>query len=264
MAWSLAEFSSPRTARRQFFVMLLWLIFPFITMILLRIIGRDWKDMGIMLNLKGNSKWYLVAFAIYPVVTIITVGLAFLFGNASFSNMEINALLSLIAFSVLQNFIKNIFEEFSWRGYLTPKLIELKVNDWGIYLISGLVWALWHAAYYMVFLPSELFESISRVGMLLSGCILMVAWTIMYVEIYRLTKSVWPCVLMHALEDAVPTVLIMTSGIITLSKTSDVWLNPISGVLATILFLGIGIFLRSMRIKKENPSTPKFEQSIKI
>lgn len=98
--------------------------------------------------------------------------------------------------------------------------------------------------------------------MLLSGCILMVAWTIMYVEIYRLTKSVWPCVLMHALEDAVPTVLIMTSGIITLSKTSDVWLNPISGVLATILFPGIGIFLRSMRIKKENPSIPKFEQSI--
>lgn len=119
--------------------MLLWLIFPFITMILLRIIGRDWKDMGIMLNLKGNSKWYLVAFAIYSVVTIITVGLAFLFGNASFSNMEINALLTLIAFSVLQNFIKNIFEEFSWRGYLAPKLIELNVNAWGIYLISGLV-----------------------------------------------------------------------------------------------------------------------------
>ena len=53
--------------------------------------------------------------------------------------------------STIGNFIKNIFEEFSWRGYLTPKLIELKLNDWFIYIISGLVWALWHAAYYLVF-----------------------------------------------------------------------------------------------------------------
>ena len=35
--------------------------------------------------------------------------------------------------------------------YLTPKLIELKLNDWFIYIISGLVWSLWHAAYYLVF-----------------------------------------------------------------------------------------------------------------
>ncbi|MGQ0513724.1 ketopantoate reductase C-terminal domain-containing protein, partial [Bacillus sp. D-CC] len=118
-------------------------------------------------------------------------------------------------------FIKNIFEEFSWRGYLTPKLIELKLNDWFIYIISGLVWALWHAAYYLVFLPNEYFESISRLHMLLSGCILMVSWSIMYVEIYRLTKSVWPCVIMHAIEDAVPTVLVTITGIITLTKGSD-------------------------------------------
>lgn len=76
---------------------------------------------------------------------------------------------------------------------------------------------------------NEYFESISRLNMLLSGCILMVCWSIMYVEIYRLTKSVWPCVIMHAIEDAVPTVLVTITGIITLTNSSDFWLNPISG-----------------------------------
>ncbi|HDR3964569.1 TPA: CPBP family intramembrane metalloprotease, partial [Bacillus anthracis] len=103
----------------------------------------------------------------------------------------------------------------------------------------------------LVFLPNEYFKSISRLHMLLSGCILMVSWSIMYVEIYRLTKSVWPCVIMHAIEDAVPTVLVTITGIITLTNSSDFWLNPISGVVATIIFLGIGIVLRSIRIKKE-------------
>ena len=88
--------------------------------------------------------------------------------------------------------------------------------------------------------------------MLLSGCILMVSWSIMYVEIYRLTKSVWPCVIMHAIEDAVPTVLVTITGIIALTNSSDLWLNPISGVVATIIFLGIGILLRSIRIKKND------------
>ena len=73
------------------------------------------------------------------------------FWVANITSFEIYSLLSLIFMSTIGNFIKNIFEEFSWRGYLTPKLIELKLNDWFIYIISGLVWSLWHAAYYLVF-----------------------------------------------------------------------------------------------------------------
>lgn len=230
----------------------LWLILPFFVSILLRVLSRDWHDFGIKPNLKGSFKWYFVAILIYPFVTLITISLALFFGVVNISNFEISSLCSLILMSTIGNFIKNIFEEFSWRGYLTPKLIELKLNDWLIYLVSGFIWALWHAAYYIVFLPNEYFESISRLNMLLSGCILMVCWSIMYVEIYRLTKSVWPCVFMHALEDAVPTVLITITGIITLTNSSDFWLNPINGVVATSLFLGIGIVLRSIRIKKND------------
>ncbi|MBE5107443.1 CPBP family intramembrane metalloprotease [Bacillus thuringiensis] len=228
----------------------LWLVLPFLTALLLRITGRDWKNTGIRLNLRGNIKWYAVGLLIYPLVTIITVLIAKLLGVIQISNFESSFPISVIFVSFLGSFIKNIFEEFSWRGYLTPKLIEIKLNDWLIYLISGIIWALWHAAYYLVFLPEEYFASLSRTGTLLSGCVIMIAWAVMYVEIYRLTNSVWPCVLMHAAEDAVPTLLVTIGEAITFTKSGDLWLNPASGVVATVLFLGIGLILRSFRIKK--------------
>lgn len=236
----------------------LFLVLPFLTGIILRITCRDSRDMGIKPNFKGNSRWYLLSIIIYPLVTVITVGVAKTFRYVDISDFEINTFISLALFSIAGGFVKNIFEEFAWRGYLTPKLIDLKLNDWFVYIISGLVWALWHAPYYLVFLPDVYFQSISRVGMLLTGCILMVCWAVMYVEIYRLTKSVWPCVIMHVVEDAVPTVLVATGAFITFTKDGDFWWNPISGISATILFLGLGFLLRTARIKKERvPQTYK-------
>lgn len=225
-----------------------WLVLPFFTSVVLRLISKDKKDLGIKLNMRQNGKWYLLSVAIYPVVTAITIGIGLLLGCINNSAFNFDTFISVAVFSILANLVKNIFEEFSWRGYLTPKLIDLKVGDWRLYIISGLVWGLWHAAYYIVFLPDKYFESISRIGMLFSSTVLMLCWTVMYVEIYRLTKSVWSCVLMHAIEDAIPTVLVFTGGYITFTKGSDIWLNPINGLAANILFLTIGLLLRKIRI----------------
>ena len=229
----------------------LWLILPFVTALILRGICKDWKDSGVKPCFKGNAKWYLSSFAIYPLVTIVCIGLALVFGCAEMSKFEIKAFISLAVVSVAGGLVKNIFEEFSWRGYLTPKLIELKINDWLVYIVSGLIWALWHAPYYLVFLPDNYFESMTRIDFLLIGCVIMVCWTVMYVELYRLVKSIWPCVLMHAIEDAFPNILVMTGGFIYFTGRSDILFNPITGVIATVLFLCIGLFLRSMRIKRQ-------------
>ena len=58
----------------------LWLILPLLTALLLRILGHDWKDTGLRLNLKGNIKWYAAAVLIYPIVTLIIVCIGLLFG----------------------------------------------------------------------------------------------------------------------------------------------------------------------------------------
>lgn len=253
----------PRQTEGNTLGMGLWLVLPLFTVLLLRFINRDWKDFGVKLHIKGNLKWYLLSFTIYPVVTILTVSAAWLFGFVKMSYFETDMFISFITVTVIGSFVKNIFEEFSWRGYLTPKLIDLKLNDWLIYLISGLVWALWHAAYYLVFLPDDVFESLSRVAYVWSGCVIMVCWTVMYVELYRLTKSVWPCVLMHAIEDAFPTVLIAMS-IVTIANPGDLLFNPTYGVMTTLLFLGVGFSLRAYRIKKEHRGNANDEKSLTI
>lgn len=232
----------------------LWLVFPFLTALFLRIAGRDWKDSGIKLNLRDNMKWYAVGLLIYPLVTIITVLIAKSLGVTEDLGFEYSLPISGIFYSFLGSFIKNIFEEFSLRGYLTPKLIELKLNDWLIYLISGIVWALWYAAYNLVFLPDEYFTSLSRTDTLLSGLVLMVVWSIMYVEMYRLTNSVWPCVLMHAVHEVIPTLLVTIREPIIFTKNGAIWLNPANGIATTVLFLGIGLILRYIRIKR-GPTT---------
>jgi membrane protease YdiL (CAAX protease family) len=52
-------------------------------------------------------------------------------------NLKLSDFISLAFSYILINLIKNIFEEFSWRGYLTPKLIDLNINDWLVYIIFG-------------------------------------------------------------------------------------------------------------------------------
>lgn len=79
------------------------------------------------------------------------------------------------------------------------------------------------------------------------GCVITVVWSLVFGELYRLTNSVWPCVLMHAIEDGVPTMLFVTSGIIKLKQEAFFILDPIQGIVSLLLLLGVGIYLRRKR-----------------
>lgn len=84
-----------------------------------------------------------------------------------------SAILSVTVVSFAGCFVKNIFEEFAWRGYLTPGLLERDLNDWLVYGISGLVWGLWHGAYYMVLLSDKYFASSSRMEVFVTAVFIM-------------------------------------------------------------------------------------------
>lgn len=245
--------------------MLIFITVPFLTVIIIRSISRDWHDFGFKPRFKGNLKWYVVGLIIFPIVTILVSGVALLFDLIEFSNFDISIFSAVVVASLLPSMIINILEEFAWRGYLTPKLIELKMNDWLIYVIVGLVWALWHAPYYLVLMPDAYFETFSRMFALWSGCIIMVCWSVMFVELYRITGSVWPGVLLHAIQDSFPNLLINNigdGGVIVFAKTIDPWLNPTYGIITTLLIVAIGLWLRTVRIKKERISNHYIDKSI--
>ena len=229
----------------------LWLVLPFLAGIVLRIINKDMKQMGVQTNFKHNLKWYAVAVLVFPSIMLISIIVAKLAGGLIVGEIESSALFVLMVTTFLANCIKNIFEEFAWRGCLVPYLEKTGMNDWFLYFSSGLIWGMWHITYYMFFLPDEYFTEISRPMMVVVGIVLMIFWSSLFVELRRLTKSVWPCVILHSMEDAVPTMLFVTANVLQIKETYSVMLDPISGILPTALVFFTGLGLRKCRMKRE-------------
>ncbi len=229
----------------------LWLILPFFTGIVLLIINKDLNRIGIRPNFKSNLKGYAISVLVFPCITLVSVIVAKISGGLIVSKIELNALLALMFTTFFADFIKNIFEEFAWRGVLFLYLEKTGMNDWYLYLTNGLIWGMWHITYYMFFLPDEYFTEISRPMMVIVGLVLMIFWTPMFVEIRRLTNSVWPCVILHSMEDAVPTTLFVTANVFQIEERYSVMLDPISGIVPTVLVFFIGLGLRKCRMKRE-------------
>ncbi|HKM33592.1 MAG TPA: CPBP family intramembrane glutamic endopeptidase [Lachnospiraceae bacterium] len=226
---------------------LLFLVTPLILSIVFRTMEKDWKHGGLKPNFKGNGKWYAVSIILYPAITAITVAIALLTGQIEVNSFSWQDFFPLMLACVGANFIRNIAEEFSWRGYLTQKLVSFHFKDWQIYLVTGLTWNLWHGAYYMVFLPDDYVTMSQRITLLVWGCVILVIWSFLFGELYRLTHSVWPCVLMHAVEDGVPTMLFVTSAFMKLNQESSFILDPTQGLISLLIMFVVGVYLRRRR-----------------
>lgn len=232
-----------------------WLVLPLLTTILLRLFAGDgWNDIGLKPNFKGNIKWYFIALIIYPIVTTVILVIGKLSGWINYSNFRMDAYLTGFASTLIANFIKNIFEESVWRGYLAAKLLKMKLKDLWIYFIVGGVWGLWHLPYYLFFLPeSVMFQilPVDRYIFAIIAVILMVCWSVMFVELYHITKSIWPVVILHLVEDSLINHLVI-DGYITIVPGKEIFISPIIGIIASILYLCVGLLLRRNRLMKEN------------
>jgi len=228
----------------------LWLIIPLLAVIIFRtFFGDGWKDAGLRLNFKNNIIWYMVSLIIFPLVTGIVLIIGKLLGWIDFSNFDTSAFANIFISFLIINIIKNIFEESVWRGYLTSKLIKFKISDISIYLIVGLVWSVWHLPYYLVFLSESTILTVlpvDRILFFMVALLNMMIWTIMFVEIYRLTNTIWPVVLLHAVEDSLINPLVI-DGYIKITGSTEMFISPICGLIAASLYLSIGLWLRKRR-----------------
>lgn len=229
----------------------IWLVLPLLAVITLRTFAGDgWKDAALNPRVKSKIIWYAFAFLIFPAVTAVVMVIGSVFGWIDLSAFNLSDFTTVFFGLLIFEFIKNIFEESIWRGYLTTKLIKLNLSDLSLYLIVGLIWSVWHMPYYLEFLPGEVITSVlpvNRITFFLVGVFVMVVWTVMFVEIFRLTHSIWPVVLLHAVEDAVINPLVI-DGHISIASGMEIIISPICGIIPTALYLLIGLWLRKRRI----------------
>lgn len=234
--------------------MLLWLVAPLLATLCLRAFAGDgWYDTGIKPLFRGNVKWYVLSLLVFPVLTLSNIVIGNIFGWITFSGFNVSQFLQIFALALIPNFLKNIPEEFVWRGYLTPKLASLKINDFSLYLIVGSIWGAWHIPYYLYFVDSETMKGYTSVSLEVFtpiSIVAIIAWTIVFVEIWFLTKSIWPAVLMHMVEDAFITSLLLDSSF-QISGGKDLLIHPVVGIISIMLFTVVGLSLRRIRLKTQ-------------
>ena len=238
--------------------LLLWIIAPLGASLLLRAFAGDgWKDFGIKPNFKGNAAWYVIALLVYPVLTALVLIIGSGLGLITFPNFSLNAIgliLQAFALGLLLQFIKNIFEETAWRGYLAPKIYSLRLNDFIGHSIVGLVWGAWHIPYYLFFLDRAVLQSFTTLDLapfIPLSIVVMISWAMVYGEIRLLTNSIWPAVLMHMVEDAFLNQF-FTEHHIQIVPGKDWLVSPVNGLISIFFFIAIGVGLRQLRKRKQS------------
>ena len=227
---------------------------PIVCMVLLRLLGGDgWKDFPLKPRFKQNIRWYIFAIAVYPIVVGITLFVGKLLGWVDVSKFTIATYLPVFATAFLPVFIKNILEETAFRGYLTVKMEQLTKNEWLIYVVVAFVCQIWHLPYNLIFLDDAYqatFFPYSKVLFVFVSFVVIAVWTIMYTEIFFLSRSLLLVVLMHSMKDALNPLI--SEGFTVISPDKTLLLSPLFGLIPTLIYLAIGLYLRRIRKSKES------------
>lgn len=238
--------------------MLLWLVIPLITAVLIRIFMKDsWKSLGLKPNFKGNLKWYLISFLMFPLITIFVMTIGFIAKWVDISRFNFSDFTVAFLGTFVMLLIKNIFEELAWRGFLTERLIKLKCSDKKVYSVVACVWLLWHVPYYLFFLPGNNID-ISGLKMLFWLAITLGCWIVMFSELYRLSRSIWPCVILHSVINS----LVIINDYISIKVGKGILLSYDTGIISLVICICIGIFIRNYRIKRTVKQSKLFEYNI--
>jgi membrane protease YdiL (CAAX protease family) len=236
---------------------LVWLMSPALSGFLLRALGGDgWKDSGFGLNLPSGWKWYLVAILVYPLAALLTFSLAALFGFISadgFAAQGFGAYLSVAGAMFVGSLMKNFFEEFAWRSYLTPRLDAAKVHPLLNHFITGILWWSWHLPYYYYFLDRAILKSALTTSIpvfLAIGFFVMFPTAILFGELRLISKSTWTVFLLHNMINAVSMPLIINGFIKVNGAMGTIFTPTNEGIVTSLLMGAAGLFLYQRRMKQ--------------
>jgi len=229
---------------------LLWIIAPLGVMLLLRIFGGDgWDDFGLRPNFKSNGFWWLVSVLVFPAVITISVLIGTLLGGLELDVNMFSAFVAALLPGLISALIKNVFEEFAWRGYLAPKVYSLNMNIWLSHAIVGMVWGAWHLPFVFAFWPYLTPNMLWYfVPLLLVGTF---SQSVVYGEIRLATGSVLPAWIMHTIGNGIGNTLLLSS-LIQLVPGRELWFSlGAESAMSIILMFAVGYWLHQRRKNTE-------------
>ncbi len=237
--------------------MLVFLVAPFAASLLLRALGGDgWDDIGWKPNFRGNGVGYGIALLAQPVMTALVLVAGALTGQTTFAGLAakgVGALLATVGVMFVTDFFKNIFEEFAWRGYLTPRLQAAGVPDLRNHLLTGAVWAAWHLPYWLFLLDRATYQNFTTVSIavfLPLSILNILASAILYGEVRLLTGSTLAAIVLHSAANAV-TLALLLEDFVAVTPAAEIWFTPggsgLVGIVLTAL-AGLGLYFTRAQI----------------
>ena len=182
---------------------------PALANLLTRLITKEgFSDMKLHLRLKGHWKYYLAAWLLRPLLSVLSIVLFnCVYGYWNWAEIRSRMTLAeglAVVLSVLGTgpigAFNTIGEEFGWRAYMNQKMEPL-LGTVGTVLAGGILWGVWHAPLtveghnFGKDYPGYPYVGIllMSISCILSGAILM--W------LTRRTDSVYPAAIFHAMNN---------------------------------------------------------------
>lgn len=209
------------------------------------------KSMMLGIDLKGK-KWIFFLLAMFLPVVYSTLRdvIVWLFCPEAFGEAEVSSFvviiypLIMVVSGVVLSFAA-FGEEFGWRGYMMPKLIEL-VGMPKALIIGGIIWGLWHAPLTCVGHNFGMdYPGFPYVGIIVMCLFCTVLGTIlMYVTVK--TNSVWPAAFMHAVNNSSPSAMLLFTRT---DVEVPMWINTLSNI--PLILIAILCFFLMMKKKEQ-------------
>lgn len=231
---------------------LLWLISPFVLMLFFRVINKDWRSFGVKLQFKKSWTWYIISLLLYPIIigSILIIGK--IAETIDFTN-SFSVLTNTALASIIPLFIKNIFEEFTWRGYLTPQFDKMGMSHFKNHLLVGVIWALWHLPFLDLMIRSYSQVSLWVAFPLMFTGIIVTAFV--YGEIRIRSSTVWTVVILHTVGNSITNPLI-SMNIIKLVSGKEYIASPTIDNMVYIFLMSLVaviLFRLNFKIKDTEP-----------
>lgn len=195
--------------------------------------------------LPGRLRTYGVALAVFPLSFAIAIAIGWAAGWLSPAGL--GAFGGFVAAGVLGTVLKNVAEEGAWRGYLAPALIGRQLSAPWVWLVSGMIWSLWHIPYYVWFIDEALIRPVYDVPPIVYALMtvpIMICWAPLFTELRILSGSIWPGLVAHSIANL--TQIPLSMGGLPIAAGRNLLVSPLVGIVpnAFILAVGLGLWAR--------------------
>lgn len=231
--------------------MLGWLAEPALFATIYLTLGRMWPSAGLIPRFRSNGGWFLLAAtlpaALAGVLLLINqvTGLVVLTPEA----MKAGALAGLAGLGVFA--LKNIVEEFIFRGFLTGRFAETRLAGLPGHVLTGLIWSLWHLVYWFRLLPEGKIAEVSGLSIPIFvgfGFVALTLQSILLGELRLVTGSIWAGWLLHTFNNGLFAGLVVANAVPRGNFTAML-LTPIDvGLVYTGAMAGIGVLIWRARL----------------